>query len=588
MGKKIPKAEQQRAKLLREYRARKKDSHAKPDARQKLSILNLPPPPTSIPTYQIISSPPQRQKIPYTNFTLPKARITNQKIPDYLAARMSGLDRLFFQATLQNKHQDFALEVAKSLPDSLNPRDTSFCKIAWLYEKFIMPQQDYARDLINGKPVNGARIKPLLEECTEHCQEIREELNFDKFTRDDCMVDSVENTRIGQILCDKVLIPLDLICSETGMGFGIGAIAPELIEDRNIDDLNFRIKRLFTLEGNFGEGIVKGNEIFLPVERFLDHEIFYENWKLWYEELKKGSTWPSISENPHVFLHWINMLSFGRDDLLPSISNKEEDTLAEEISHEMTDRYCEAKLISETIGSADLPNKLPDKNATGDGIKFLKAVLKDTTIKEKLDTKQTTSIDSADEYSHAMFEVEAKLQAFQRTPTPFITFADATRGIITIQPPNMWKTDSNDIPEEDERYATARVLLSKVLTEELLPNGAEISTQVDWDALESYDFKDEGSTEAFQEKWSSYLREESNDTTGIMLLRKAWFEFFQKEISTEEKFDNFVNSRRLQDAAKRAHDKLFLSQAERDESLSNWKEIYTKVAQKQYGNTQVQ
>ncbi len=152
-------------------------------------------------------------------------------------------------------------------------------------------------------------------------------------------------------------------------------------------------------------------------------------------------------------------------------------------------------------------------------------------------------------------------------------FADAISSIvmhpIAEEGPNVRQIDNRH-----PKYVT-ETLMVKLLTEELIPNGQELSAQVNWQKLCRSNFHPQ-SPDSFNARWRQYIANPAlvEDPEGLLQLRAAWYKFFDNELGRFDKFDIFMQSKRLQKAAAKILDREYISYRNRGRQFPNWQEYF--------------
>lgn len=525
-----------------------------------------------------------RVTFPGTYFSLVVISTNRDLMQNYFKERMTATDRRIYDLKPTTDHPSLAAMLTvlgQQHVELVIPENPSFSPAVWLYSKYLYPFYDIGEgDLINGK-VPGVKYTSIIRKIISHLPDGVPGVDLEALSRPDVLLDPEETTRYATLLNCHVLIPIGAFASEGPHGTCHGVFIPQMDNVVSCDGLKFLVRRSYAIHGELGEGVVQGNVINLPIEPSILMEKVHTNATVWLDEGKRGRKWPSFYRHPQLLQQWINMNSFGNLNLHEAVKKKEEDTLAEELSHEVTDRFCS------TACSNDMETLLM-KTDKGNPAKFIQLILRNDSDHRREFLKLITSginQDDLDNYADSLFEMEAKLAAFERTPLPLITLLDALKEVIIPIPLTMSGEKGYTPPAEESRYPRARLFIAGALTTELIPGGGELCKQVNWKAIEQADFSRERTYENFQNDWERYKRGELKDPTGIWKLRDSWYRYLDGQIGDINKFAGFIESGRLQSAARNARYKPFLTQAERDAIMPSWRERYIDLEKKTFPYT---
>ena len=168
-------------------------------------------------------------------------------------------------------------------------------------------------------------------------------------------------------------------------------------------------------------------------------------------------------------------------------------------------------------------------------------------------------------------DIKSSLYQLSKTDAP-TDFCTEIAGIVFPYPSNYLKQ------EEMEGYpkSLVEVMMTKIFTEGLIDTeDNKISEKVDWDDLLQIDFFAQD-RDAFVKEWKEYKADPGSvqDKNGLMQLRAAWFEFFDKNMSDFEKANTLRTSKKIQKAAKKGLDTYYLSQKERTRKSPKWQDYF--------------
>lgn len=326
-------------------------------------------------------------------------------------------------------------------------------------------------------------------------------------------------------------------------------------------------------------------------------EVKAETWGAKFDALLKPGSGFSFSQKPAFLAPYLDVCSH---KLLSKGTNKGNDV------KKFRDKYLE-NLLAETTHTAlgiffnearahKYYSEISDGKfdfwgtRVGGMAEMLKeGVFKDDTSTIKKDVNAAIASGengSIDKHLHLivteLYRVEARLRAIPEQNNPLATLFSGLRGIVI--PNSGLDTPQPRFNDAKYRYLS-EVLTTRLLTEEFLPNGKELSTKINWNELMKTNFGNEGTSE-FVGRWDSYLRDgkpepgTDGDPLGLMALRSAWYQFFDDKLGNFDKVAEY-DFGPLQATAKRIAEREFMSYRNRnrinlgtDAQFQGWQEYY--------------
>lgn len=161
--------------------------------------------------------------------------------------------------------------------------------------------------------------------------------------------------------------------------------------------------------------------------------------------------------------------------------------------------------------------------------------------------------------------VEASIRSMQTiSNNPIQDLMDNIAGIVipnTVN--NAYKSNADQVGKNYPLPGvTQKVLITRLLTENLIPNGKRISEAVDWEALSKIDFMQISSSADFDYRWKQYQATKT-DPTGLWQLRAAWYQYMNDNLNNFQKVDKFVRNQTLKKAADQILDKEFVANSQK-------------------------
>lgn len=309
--------------------------------------------------------------------------------------------------------------------------------------------------------------------------------------------------------------------------------------EKEIGSIKVPVKRVLSLTGNpIGEAFAKSHMIVLPLESIGSES---SNKRIFsgiiFNVLASKDQTIDLKKDPNLIYPWImcNELSRCEDSELEE--KYIEHVLAEELNHTHSQRFAEI-IASGTLNVnnyfAEAANRILKPNSElSDIYKRIKNTFKEC---EKIN-----------KVGKAIFEFEGQLTAIETSPYTLRSFFENFSDIL-VSP------DRDEACSEDRIYDMSRIFLAKFLTEEALPNGKQISQNVDWDKL--LELSINGALKDITRSGAKAY--------GLNQIREAWVSYLNSEINTREKFHQYVDSKKLANIAGAIHRKLFLSIEEKE------------------------
>ncbi|MDD9897883.1 MAG: hypothetical protein OXU45_02680 [Candidatus Melainabacteria bacterium] len=294
--------------------------------------------------------------------------------------------------------------------------------------------------------------------------------------------------------------------------------------------------------GELGAGYCDHSRVLLSIDALIQVDSVVKMSQVWFDDFTKNeATKPKFVQVPKLLFNWLSAMSIGATSELGRAEIQqlfEEHVLAEELAHAETSAYAEVKMRREgydMYGAAedrDLPYLAYSIMRPGSEVfKTFDEQLKDQNVQTRK------------EAAKAAWEVEANLKSIAEGPLPLLNLQEYLGGVAFSM--GMDSTDR-------EAYDAAKIINTKLLTEELIPGGKELTAELDWSEL--------------------MARRKLDSNGKLTAIRTAWAKFFDDNFATVKDATDSAKLQQIRNAAQRVLDREFYTDAERETMVPGWKE----------------
>lgn len=506
-----------------------------------------------------------RMTFPGTSFSLPPItqEITRDCFDYFMQSKdiLSGEDKKFIQSgdndeNASRQYIQKLKEKASKQPEILDPSSDKFEINAWYFLKYRTIGAEYFS-------LPSLRGQELINKTREYFNAIARSLNeveppnitefFDRLS-------SNPQVATWEVVKEGVAAELSKIYIKHGFLLTVGhegqayegkivRTSEKIIESPN----GLKVPVAYTYRMAYGGGdafgdLGAGRALHGKAYISLDNLFNFDKTKIASEHFRKHfmrliSDKPKFSEVPKLLVAWLN--AFGFQKTFSELSTKdalklyEDHILAEEFAHIEAEAFAKARILS--LGR-------PFDNLTTDSqeIETVRALIEPDSFIHRI--FNNTSLfnrngPNSNEFAKAIIELEGDLKSITQTPFPLINLHEYLGNILFPINRLLVTNDSNS-------YDLSRLLMVKVLTESLIPNGPELTSGVDWSQL--------------------LLTTRSNPRAALDPIRQAWYKFFDDNLATIQQTQDPAILNKIRGAAKQAHDREFLSDEKRNQLVPNW------------------
>lgn len=331
-----------------------------------------------------------------------------------------------------------------------------------------------------------------------------------------------------------------------------GKIIKELSKERMTSNgIKIPVNYTYGLNpGQLGAGYCDHNRIFISIDALIQADSIVNLSQTWFDDFEKsGKNKPKFAKVPMLLGHWLSAMSFGATGSLTHDESRslfEEHVLAEELAHAETSAYAEIKLkreAGENYGAA------ADRHLPYLAYSMMRP---DSYIFQSFDEQlKDQDCHIRKEVSKAVWEIQANLQSIITGPLPLLNLQEYLGGVAIAL--------GMDSPDR-EAYDTAKITIAKLLTEELIPGGKELTDRVDWRGL---------------------VEQRKVDSNGeLKPIRDAWCQFFDDNFGTIQLARDPANLQKIRDAANAVLVREFYTDSEREVLVPGWKEEHNQAVTK--------
>jgi len=446
-----------------------------------------------------------------------------------------------------------ARELAQENKDSFYPGSPGYRPEVLFYATLLQLNMSHADDFIR----DGDKVLIPRKKMIAYLNNLDSLFNSPKIKDALNKLESSSEEMIDQawLVQERIASDLNKVLEDAGIFACIstegqeyyGVICKEGSFTRKVGSLDIPVNNVVSLKGNMiGEAYAREGRVVLPL---LKHHSEVETKKRFsgivFQEIGLGEF--DFNARPDLMLLWVFTNELSRVDSEKELQDKYiEHVLSEELSHAYSQAYTQRMVDSKTINTSAINQELVNQ------------VLKKDTEMGQLyaDLMQKfPSLVKQKEIATGFFEFEGQLDGLTNSPYTLRYLYESFGDVLFPFSDGM-----SDFKEELQ-YDISRVLMAKFLTEEFIPNGKNISKEVNWDKL-------------FERSVTGELKSitsgkgASNDF-GLLKIRKAWLDFFNAEINTREKFHSFVDGKSLSQAASRVKERFYLTIDEREKNLAS-------------------
>ncbi|MDA0772666.1 MAG: hypothetical protein O3C63_06950 [Cyanobacteria bacterium] len=451
---------------------------------------------------------------------------------------------------VQNSFSTILIDSFKENPNIINPDSGDFEIAAWYFFVYL----EASHKLINAAQVQDGiqyvKLGAIKQYFATLADSLGEEwVKFDQYFADLAGNDN-DYIKFEQIQND-LGVEQNLALQSKGIFIAPGTdgypyegkIIKELSKER-ITNNGVKIPVKYTYgfnAGQLGAGYCDHNQTFISIDALIQADSIVNLSQTWFDDFERnGKNKPKFAKVPMLLAHWLSAMSFGATGSLTHNESRslfEEHVLAEELAHAETSAYAEIKLkraTGEHYGTA------ADRHLPYLAYSMMRP---DSYIFQSFDEQlKDQDCHIRKEVSKAVWEIQANLQSIINGPLPLLNLQEYLGGVaIAIG------MDSSD----REAYDTAKITIAKLLTEELIPDGKNLTDKVDWRGL-------------VQQRKVDSNRE-------LKPIRDAWCQFFDDNFGTIQLARDPANLQKIRDAANAVLVREFYTDSEREGLVPGWK-----------------